>query len=234
MKNLAVFFALFSVLYFVSCKPKTETYPFNEAKNYFPIVVGKYIAYQVDSIYFDNLTMTSDTFSWQERRLIDTAWIDAAGDSASRIIISIRDNDSMPWSNVKQWYCNYDANTVQVVEENLRYIKLSSPVKKDVEWMGNQFINATGSLEYLNGWNYKLTSVDQTESFKGLSFDLVSTVTQLDEENAIAKSYCVEKFQRGLGMIYKEQQFLTCNSLCNDWTHPESGTIVKKYILSHN
>ena len=102
------------------------------------------------------------------------------------------------------------------------------------EWMGNQFINTTGNLSYLNGWTYKYTSVDGQETFNGNSVDSVATVTQLDELNAIQKNYSAEKFAKGLGLVYKEQQFLSCNSFCADWTHPESGNIVRKSMLAHN
>jgi hypothetical protein len=224
---------LFPVIFFLivitsSCQDSTvEPVPFDTS--YFPLSTGKFIIYEVDSIVMSDFFNTTDTVHYQLMEAVDSAYTDAGGRQAFRIIRSRLDSVNGAWRIIDVWSANVTETTAEKVEENLRFIKLSFPVLLNKTWAGNSYINTDSPLVYLDDWEYKYTDVNETFDTYAGTFDSVITVLQHEDINAIQTVLYQEKYAKQVGMIYKEEQ--------NFETQPGSypnGYILKMMIVQHN
>lgn len=188
------------------CKKDIETSePVDLSYNYFPVDIGRYVIYEVDSIaYDDKIHPIPDTTRYLLKEVIAETFLDNSGRPTLRIErFKKMYNDSIPynsinWMGPKVWYANRTSSTAEKVEENIRYIKLVFPPKKGKEWDGNSF-NALGQKYY------EIISVDKPEIINNVSFDSVITVKQFEQINMVEYRYEIEKFSKNIGLIYKEQ-----------------------------
>ena len=224
---------LFPVIFFLilitsSCQDSpVEPVPFDTS--YFPLSTGKFIIYEVDSIVMSDFFNTTDTVHYQLMEAVDSAYTDAGGRQAFRIIRSRLDSLNGAWRIIDVWSANVTETTAEKVEENLRFIKLSFPVLLNKIWAGNSYINTDSPLVYLDDWEYKYTDVNETFDTYAGTFDSVITVLQHEDINAIQTVFYQEKYAKQVGMIYKEEQ--------NFETQPGSypnGYILKMTIVQHN
>ena len=224
---------LFPVIFFLilitsSCQDSpVEPVPFDTS--YFPLSTGKFIIYEVDSIVMSDFFNTTDTVHYQLMEAVDSAYTDAGGRQAFRIIRSRLDSLNGAWRIIDVWSANVTETTAEKVEENLRFIKLSFPVLLNKTWAGNSYINTDSPLVYLDDWEYKYTDVNETFDTYAGTFDSVITVLQHEDINAIQTVLYQEKYAKQVGMIYKEEQ--------NFETQPGSypnGYILKMTIVQHN
>ncbi len=104
-------------------------------------------------------------------------------------------------------------NSVEYVENNLRFIKLRSPVRENYFWQGNSYINAAGDLDYLKSWEYNYTNVGQPYLIGNQTVENTVTVLQSDETtgnpelfpNSVAsRNYSIEVYGKNIGLIYKD------------------------------
>jgi hypothetical protein len=122
-----------------------------------------------------------------------------------------------------------------VTENTLRYIKLVRPIREDYSWSGNSYLPDDSAFSYLPGisfpiveinipnWKYKYVSVNNSVSLPGMPlFDNVTTVEQINNQNNIPPDFelgegsinasvasqelSIEKYAKGVGLIYKEQE----------------------------
>ncbi|NKQ38193.1 MAG: hypothetical protein HF967_01715, partial [Methanosarcinales archaeon] len=112
------------------------------AKDFYPLQIGFWQEYKVDSIIFSDFTdpITIDTFSYFIKENIESKYKDLKGEDNYRIEqFKKNDNSSSYLINhiisVKQTSTN-----LQRVENDLRFIKLVFPAKKDLSWNGNIYI----------------------------------------------------------------------------------------------
>ena len=224
---------LFPVIFFLiaitsSCQDSTvEPVPFDTS--YFPLSTGKFIIYEVDSIVMSDFFNTTDTVHYQLMEAVDSAYTDAGGRQAFRIVRSRLDSLNGAWRIIDVWSANVTETTAEKVEENLRFIKLSFPVLLNKTWAGNSYINTDSPLVYLDDWEYKYTDVNEAFDTYAGTFDSVITVLQHEDINAIQTVLYQEKYAKQVGMIYKEEQ--------NFETQPGSypnGYILKMMIVQHN
>ena len=63
-KNLILFLAVFSFLFFItSCEKETEEFKTEAIADYLPLAVGKYINYRLDSTVFTNFGRNEEIHS---------------------------------------------------------------------------------------------------------------------------------------------------------------------------
>ncbi len=203
MKQICCFLFISLILFSgtFSCKKEMDTVP-EMGYNYFPIQVGKYIVYSVDSFYYNDFTNTIDTFKFQLKEKIQSTFLDNQNRSTLRIERFIRNYDplipypSLPWILRDVWAANRTVTTAEKVEENVRYVKLAFAVQEGQRWNGNAQ-NITGALNYSYGF------FNQPRTIAGVYFDSVLQVNQLIHEDLISKQYYVERYAKRYGMISK-------------------------------
>ena len=219
-----------------------ETYDSGSLTDYFPLQVGKYISYKLDSTVFVNFGKQKEVVSYQVKDLVDAEIKDNIGRSSYRIIRFSRKKASDPWIANNTFMATPTDKSIEFVENNLRYIKLILPVKIDNSWRGNSFIDTYtpgNDMRYLDNWDYIYDSVSTPLSINSFNFENSLKVFQRDEEigNPLIagtpyaeKTYSVEKYAKGVGLVYRE--FLHWEYQGN--TESYSGYGVKLSVIDYN
>lgn len=232
-------------LFIISCKKQTEIFNTASVNDYYPLQVGKYITYNLDSTLFINFGEKDTVISYQVQDKVDAAVTDNLGRKAYRIIRYIRKNSSDDWSPNNTFMAVPTDNSVEYVENNLRYLKLQLPITQDFSWKGNSYIDTyslASVLAYMDDWDYIYDSVNVPLTINSLSFDSTIKVSERDDslnipitsETSIAdRNYSVEKYAKGVGLIYREflhWEYQGC--ACPE--HGFTGYGVKLSIIDHN
>lgn len=184
--------------------------------NYFPDKIGFYTVYNVDSVYYDS--QLADTFKFQVKEKISEIFNDNENRPTLRIERYIKIyNPSIPysamaWTLRDVWMANKTPRTAEKVEENVRFIKLAFPVKKNQMWDGN-------AQNTIGKWTYTYNFVDLPRTINSVVYDSVLEVKQKDESSIIEKRYYIERYARNVGMVYK--QIIDINSQPSH-IHPDS------------
>ncbi len=186
-----------------SCKKKKEPEKPDLGEAYYPTTIGKYIVYDVDSIIYDEFLYDSTHYKYQIKEKIESEYTDIQGRPALKLVRYIKKFNAvisytaMPWSIKDVWQVNVTSKNIEVVEENIRFVKLIFAVKEGKTWDGN-------STNTLGQWDYKYSYVDNAENINGTNFDKVTLVTQKNFPTLISRDYYVEKYAKNVGLVYRE------------------------------
>ena len=168
-KQLQLFVSTMIILAFSSCTRTTEEFTSEPLSDYLPLQTGKYIVYQLDSTLFTNFGTTTEIHSYQEKHLIDAQITDALGRQGYRIFRFLRDvTGTTPWAPAGSYFIIPNDKTIEVVENNLRFIRLALPLKKDFSWKG--IFVPTGSCSKSIAWLFKRFIVNGNHSIKQRDF----------------------------------------------------------------
>ena len=233
--KLSALIMLSCILLVTSCDKK-ESPNTNIGLNYYPATPGYYTIYDADSVYVTGTypIIFSDTVHFQIKELIDTTFIDNQGRTVYRIERYRRSDATMDWTIDRVWSLYMNNQQVQKNEDDQHFIKLVFPVAKATSWNGNALFPTNGDNDYLNDWTYFYKEVDAPYALGSLSFDSTALVVQKDDENLIEKKYSVERYARGVGMIYKEFKWLgKQHDLSSGWDHPESGVMLHYRLIDY-
>lgn len=229
MKKHIPSFLLLTFLAFgiFSCK-KDDVSTVDMGYNYFPNEVGRYVIYNVDSIFYEdnNIDPTThiakaDTFRFQLKEKIESTFLDNQNRPALRLERYVRFPDTANsyansvWTLRNVWMENRTATTAEKVEDNVRYIRLSFPVKQFRTWNGN-------AQNTLTDWEYSYDYIDLPRSVAGHSFDSVLNVIQHQSSSAIDFSDYSEMYARNAGLIYKKVIDIQSQPPTSWATHPDS------------
>lgn len=217
-KSRKYFFLILAMPVFLSlqfCKKQKDAFTITtHVSDYYPLQIGKYIIYQMDSTVFVNFDTLEEVHHYQVKDIVDAEITDNLGRPSYRIRRMIRDS-----AGTNQWVDNATfmatplENSIEVVENNLRFIKLKSPVKEYYYWQGNSYINAVNELGYLALWDYTYINVGQPFSLDNISVENTITVLQNDYSTgdpslgpikAASKNYSIETYGKDIGLIYKD------------------------------
>ena len=246
----AIAFLLLPCLLFFSCKKETEVLQAEVPSDYLPTLTGKYISYRLDSTLFTNFGAGSVVRSYQEKDQVDVQINDNLGRPAYRVFRFIRDTAGRnAWQPSGSYFVTAVNNTVEVVENNLRFLKLAGPVTAGRTWKGNQFLPDEpymnlfdfGNDNFMNSWNYNYTETDATVNINGKPYTHVATVDQVNESINIPATVdalgtlnrSVEKYAKGLGLIYQELTMVEYQPT-NTPRPGYRGFGVKRSIIDHN
>lgn len=212
------FIGLFFIsLFFISCKKENASFTSESVIDYFPLQVGKYITYNLDSTLFINFGQKDTIISYQVQDRVDAQITDNLGRPAYRIIRYIRKDTSEDWIPNNTFMAIPSFNSLEYVENNLRFLKLEIPIKQDFSWKGNSYIDTysiNSDLKYLDDWDYIYDSIDVPLTINALNIDSTIKVTERDEflgqdpsipgTQYAEKTYALEKYGKGIGLIYRE------------------------------
>ncbi|MCB0396683.1 MAG: hypothetical protein KDD36_08525 [Flavobacteriales bacterium] len=198
---LRIAYAVLICLVWVSCKKSVITPPAIHM-DYFPVDVGHWVEYEMDSTVYDAFFNGKDTsYHYYIREEITETFTDLEGHKAYRIQRSRRDSLGMPWQITDIWYANRDEHTGERVEENVRYVNLVFPPDKKVRWDGN-------ALNTRPKWEFRYEKIHSPADLGAIHFDSTVTVLQIDEANLIEQQYAQEIYAKGVGLVYRKQHYL--------------------------
>ena len=223
----------------VSCKKEIESPP-DVGYDYAPVNIGKYVVYDVDSTVYDDFALDTTYTKYRIKEKLEEIYVDNQGRQAIKLVRYIKMYDSLisydniAWTVKDVWNYTKTNTSLEVVEEDVRFTKLSFPIKIDATWNGN-------ALNTIGEWNYTYDYINQSETINGVHFENVLLVVQKnDKNNAIHREYFIEKYAKDVGLVYREIKDLESNTIKvqNGIIIPveqriEKGVIYKLTYITH-
>ena len=226
-----------------SCETKIDPYSNDfSGSEYFPLETGNTWIYEVDSIIYDNNGTKIDTFSHIVKEFISGTFEDNNGNT--NYIIERYNKSGNDWNLTDAWAAYINDKQAVRNEDNLIFIKLVFPIKKDITWDGNAYFDSENTIIRIAGepikmyeyWSYRYISTGEAEDIGENSYDDVATVEQVNYENSIQKRYSIEKYAKGTGLIYKNMVILNTQKIDHPntaWENKaEEGFILTQKLIS--
>ena len=196
-------------------KTVTESVETGELSDWLPLQPGRSVTYRLDSTVYLSLNTVKTVRSYVVRDAVESAFTDNTGRKAYRIVRRIRDaKDTTLWVPNAVFSATPSDNSVEWVENNLRFIRLRLPLRDGFAWKGNSYVNTLTDplLQYMDDWSYTLDSVGKPKSLDGRTFNETLTVNQRNEviNNPGDKSryFSVirskEVYAKGIGLVLRE------------------------------
>ncbi len=249
MRSFAKAFLILNLnlLFLAGCKNEVDDFTLYTANDYFLSEVGKEIIYRLDSTVFLS-GRTEKVNSYQEKHVVDALFTDNLNRPSYRIFRYLRDTAGIqPWIIDGTYVITPTANAVEVIEDNLRFVKLTSPIRSGHTWKGTSFLSLepySSIYDFSNDddmdlWEFKIEETDETVGLNGKTYTDVVTVTAVDQSfnvpltdiTSIAiRSFYKEKYAKNIGLI--QQDYILW-----DYQPTTANTIgfgVKRTIISNN
>ena len=202
-------------------------------KEYFPVQIGYYITYDVDSTVYDELTHIPKTYKYRIKEQITQAYTNDEGTLSYRLerfikwYNSTKSYDQIPWQIKDVWTITPYQTSIIKTEENIPYIKIIFPVKAHTQWDGNARNNLGTKI-----YTYEYT--DTPETINNFYFTNTLKVKQYQYRSLIQYRNEVEKYAQNVGLVYKEITSLESQNILPNVpveNRVEKGFIFKMYIV---
>jgi hypothetical protein len=216
LRILQVIGAAVVALIFFSCK-KYDSQVFLNASTYYPLDSGAVWFYRLDSTTIPAFGTSLIMRSYHIKDSVGSSFYDNTGRKSWLVYRFITDTlEENPWQSLSTYYVTPTFNDVEVVDDNnLRFIKLISPVSDGRTWSGNSYIDTrslSSLFSYLDGWQYEYDSINMPFQTLAGIIDSSITVKQADETSPEGpfdpqyyqqRDYSVEVYAYNKGLIYK-------------------------------
>ena len=236
MRKQISFLVIASLIFFSACKKSTEELATAPVSDYYPLTVGKYITYSLDSVvYYTNFGVSAVIKSYQVKHLVEAQITDNLGRPAYRIIRYIRSFSNAPWVADNVFMAVPSQNSIEFVENNLRFLKLKGPIRQDYTWKGNTYINTTSlssTLKYLDDWDYAYDSLNMPAKIGAVTIDSTIKVVEIDNQTAIDRTFSEAKYAKGIGMVYRSFLYWNKGNVNGTFSDASYGVVMK--MIDHN
>ncbi len=201
-----------------SCKKQTETFSFSSPNDYYPLQAGKVFIYRLDSTITPAFGASLAVVSYLAKDSIESVFPDNLGRNSYRVYRYITDTlQTKGWQYISTYFITPAEQSVEVVDDNnLRFIKLKTPVTEGFTWKGNKYIetlSANSTVSYLDDWDYTYQNTNMPFTVIKGTLDSTLTVLQRDDTQPPGpfdpnsyqqRNYSVEVYAKGIGLVYKE------------------------------
>lgn len=236
----------------ISCDKKTEVFETEALSDYLPTIPGKYIIYRIDSTVFTNFGRNIEVHKYQVKHEVDAQITDNLGRPSFRVFRYLRDSaGTQPWTPNGTYFITPLFDQVEVIEENLRFIKLHLPFRLNLTWKGNVYLAGEpysskfsfSNDDNMNDWDYSYDQFDPTISIGSQTVNDVYTVFHIDEAvNAPvadlqaygAKNLSIEKYAKGIGLVYKDYIMWEYQPPANAVSGFYTGFGLTMWMIDHN
>lgn len=223
-RSVCIFVALLMIISIYACKKENKEVPATRYYyQYYPLKVGDYRIYSVDSIPFKEGPTAADTVHFQLKELVQSTYKDASGEQMYRVEVYRRPDEIATWQMVHVYATGLPQYYADVIDNNIRIVKLEFPVTEGHSWNANRF-NTTDSARFLAS---KYVQAHKPYTAGGKTYDSVAVVEIKNENDFVTKSYQAECYATNYGLVYSVTDEL-------DIQHPnpaDSSTLdIKGYI----
>jgi hypothetical protein len=250
--NSKLFLLLLTLFFFASCNEETEIIDIDYGYNFYPLQVGKYVIYDVDSIVYDfaGTATIVDTTTYQAKEEIIDTTTDNEGRTVFVVHYSQRVNPSFDWEIKDVYTVVKTQNWVEKTEGGFRFTKFIFPPKVEAEWDGNRYFSDENitlevrgeTLDFFKNWSSKIVGETANETIGTETFGRVLTVQHADNENLLEKRYFIEKYAEGVGLVSKTMMILDtqcggdlANCIGKTWAEKaEKGFMLNMTLNTHN
>jgi hypothetical protein len=198
-----------------SCKKENESITTESIGAYLPLEIGNSITYSLDSTTYIKFGSEKKVSSYTVKDIVDSMITDNLGRASYKIRRKIRNTlDSTRWEDLSSYLVTYHNKRLELIQDNQRYLKLIEPIKNNVEWSGNSYINTISNpeLQYLDQWKYYYTDVGMPFTNSAINFPETISIIQrndvlgdtLNKDYYFEVNYSKEVYAKGIGLIYKD------------------------------
>ena len=237
----------------LSCTSEKEELPTEPVEDYMLLTPGTYITYRLDSLVFTSFGRVIETHRYQVKEQVDAQITDNLGRPSFRVFRYLRDSlGTTAWQPSGTYYVTPLADQIEVVEDNLRFIKLHMPIRENFSWKGNKYLpNEPYYPKYpfnndisIQDWDFFYDGSSTSFSYRGNNYNDVYTVEQIDEANNVpitapgsyaSKSRSVEKYSKNIGLVYREYELWDYQPNTGLPGGPYyTGFGIRKWMIDHN
>lgn len=201
-----------------SCR-KVSTSTADVTRGYFPLQLGKYVTYAVDSVYYFGEFGVKEEIKSQMKYSITDTFTDQQHRLSYIMNVYSRPYDGANWHAISVILITPTDNSLLYTQDGVQYIKLMFPISNGVSWPGNQNAQWQDTTwAYLKDWNYTyqnyhLSYFDGYENFDNTVSVLEDNehVNYQNVDSAVSgyDTYAKEVYAYNVGMIYKEWSHTT-------------------------
>jgi hypothetical protein len=245
--------SFFLFLFLASCGEKTEILDTEKITDYAPYAAGKYFTYRLDSTVFTQAGRAQEIHSYQEKHVIDALLSDNLGRPSYRVYRYLRDTlGANGWTSAGTYWITPTATSLEVVENNIRSIRLNLPIKEGMTWKGNNhapfdmFSDIYGydwsNDDDIQDWDFTYQDMDATVQLGSKTYQNVITVQGVDESSNVPVTipssygyinYGRDQYAKGIGLIF--QQLIMWEYQPNPSSTPyREGFEIKRILIDHN
>jgi hypothetical protein len=203
-----------------SCKKdKEDLSEMAQGHKFFPLELGKYILYDVDSTYWDDFLKAEIHHRSQVRYDVVDNFEDNEGRLSYVINVMARNTDVDPFRPNDVIYATPTSGSVVLKQRNLSFIKMVFPVNNGGSWNGNAMIPLQDQdyVEFDNDkWVYTYANFDKEFDPGNNLYEHTVTVNHIDDRlnnpDADSTAYAYQNYSQeiyayNVGMIYKERVY---------------------------
>lgn len=246
--------SLFSVLFFslFSCSNKKEDFITEPLSDYLPLEPGKYITYRLDSLVFVDFEQTPEIHRYQVKHVVDALVSDNQGRPSYRIFRFLRDSAGIEeWTANGSYFITPLEDQVEVVEDNLRFIKMHQPLRDGFNWKGNKYLPSDAYESYgfafsndnsMRNWDFTYDFSQSSYEWQGYTYDDVYSVEQEDYADNVPiqaptqyanRTRSVERYSKNIGLVYREYELWEYQPTSS--TNPfYIGFGIRLWMIDHN
>lgn len=249
--RLFILSAIMFTLY--SCSSKTEQFDAGPPiADYLPLVKGKFITYRIDSLVFTNFGRNVETHRYQVKHVIDDTITDNLGRRSFRVFRYTRDSTgTTDWQPTGSYFITPFSDRTELIEDNLRVIKLHIPLTDQYTWKGNKYLPSDAyepfGYEFSNdnsmkNWDFTYDTPSSSMSYAGHTYNDIFTVEQEDYTDNVPitapqlyanKTRSVETYQKGIGLVFRDYQLWEYQPNPNG-TPFYIGFGITEWMIDHN
>ena len=245
MKKVSLFLMIISSIVFSACNKDAEVLNLPAINDYYPLQVGKYVTYNLDSTIYINFGTKDTVVKYQVKHQVDGTLTDNLGRPAYRVTRYIRKTAANAWVADNTFMAVPTEFAMEFIENNMRFIKLKSPIRDAFTWKGNSYIDTyslNSNVKYLDDWEYTYEDVNTSQTVGTFNLDSTLNVNQRDEvignpndPNSYSEiNFGAEKYAKAIGLVYR-------NFLHVEYQPPTPGRSgyrigygVKMTMIDHN
>jgi hypothetical protein len=226
---------------------KEDNFSSAELTDYMNLAVGKFVRYRLDSTLYINFGQNDTVVKYQAKDVVEAAITDNLGRPSWRVVRYLSDTTgTAPWVPATTYMITPTRESLEVIENNLRFTKLKLPIRESFNWKGNSFIDTysiDSKVRYLDDWDYTYESVEAGfPVWNNQTVENTVTVNQRDETIGFPNdpasysehSFSKEVYGNGIGLIYRD--FLHWEYQPPTGGNPgyKTGYGIKLVMIDHN
>jgi hypothetical protein len=248
--SLIVLFALLVIC----CKKQEANVSTAQLSEYMPLQPGKYIRYRLDSMRFIDFGQRDTTISYDAKDVVEGEVTDNLGRPTFRVVRYLRDlssTDEEDYQASLVYFVTPTRESIELQENNLKFIKLRLPVTENFTWHGNSYLPATpyfqiyqfSNDEDIADWDYTYMNVNQPFSVNDITYDSAVSVLQVADSSNVPiefpeglayRNYWIETYAKNIGLVYKEVVMWEYQPPNSGNPGYKSGFGLRMSIVDHN
>jgi hypothetical protein len=249
MKKIALLGIFALIFTFFACvKSETETVNLTDGFAYYPLKVGKYKVFQVDSILYDDLgngKVKIDSFRLYQKEVVRDTFVNLLGETVFHIDRYEKRDLKAPW--ILKDVVSAERNQTQGirVDNGQRFVKMVYPMRRRQNWNSLIYIDtevriivATESIEIFRNWNSEVFEVNKPDLINNRKYGKVLTIRHANyEKNLLEYRKMTEKYVRDTGLVATEATYFDTQNTSSTETwrkKAQKGFIFKQYLIENN